>query len=338
VLRSRLMRLVGNGLLLLVGGCATMPPPVPPDPTPLSPPSTAVSPTAGLSGRPGGGRRELGGPDGVTRLCESLRDEDGLTFTGTDEQQQEARDDHERARLEAAEAVYSVRVPPGGFDFRTYNPEDKQLTLDTGRNFVVADGVELVAADPQIPLAFTLAPAAADAMVKGRAGLSLDLVFRPVRSDLRKDGCVRLSGGRVVKLPIEALAYTLLGGGARAVARGHSPDYVDDSPVVGPQVKVGKPRAEQGQAVSDAAVQALGPALLPCYTKALEKRPNLRGTLILDVRVGSDGRIESPRMQVSSLGDEALVACALSRANHAHLPGVGAARLSLPVSFGGKND
>jgi hypothetical protein len=338
VLRSRLMRLVANGVLFLVGGCATIPPPVPADPTPLSPPSTAVSPAAALSGRPGGGTRNLGGPDGVARLCESLRDEDGLAFAGDEEQQQKARDDHERARLEAAEAVYSVRVPAGGFDFRTYNPEDKQLTLDTGRNFVVADGVELVAADPELPLAFKLAPAAADRIVKDRAGLSLDLVFRPVRSDLRKDGCVRLSGGRVIKLPIEALAYTLMGGEAGSVARGHGPDYVDDSPVVSPQVTVGKPRAEQGPAVSDAAVQGLGATLLPCYTKALEARPNLRGTLILEARVGSDGRLEAPRMQVSSLGDEALVACAISRTNHARLPGVGAGRLSLPVSFGGKND
>jgi hypothetical protein len=338
VLRSRLMRLVGKGTLLTIVGCATIPPSIPPDPTPLTPPSTAVSPAAGLNSPVGSGTRDLGGPDGVSRLCESLRDEEAMTFPGTEEQQELARDQHERARAAAAEATYSVRVPGSGFDFRAYDPEDRQLTLDTGRNFVVADGVELVAADPQVPLAFTMPPPAADQVVKGRNGLTLKLVFRPVRSDLRKDGCVRLSGGRVVKLSVDALAYTLLGPDGRVVARGHGTDYVDDSPVVAPRVTVGKPRSDQGQPASEAAVAGLGPILLPCYTKALETRPNLRGTLVLEVRVGSDGRIDSPRMQVSSLGDEALVACAIARVNHAKLSGVGASRLSLPVSFGGTGD
>jgi hypothetical protein len=319
-------------LALLGAGCATIPPSVPAEPSPLLPPSTAVAPAPGLAGKPGRGTRDLGGAEGVARLCESLRDEDGLNFAGTPEQQAATRDEHERARLEAAEAVYAVRVPAGGFGFRAYDPDDHLLPLDTGRNFVVAQGVELVAADPSVPLTFALpSPAAA-------SGTALRLVFRPVRSDLRKDGCVRLSGGRVVKLPVEALAYTLLGADDRVVARGHGADYVDDSPVVGPRVTVGKPRVEGNQNVPDAAVQPLGPTLLPCYTKALEARPNLRGTLVLDVRVASDGRIEAPRMQVSSLGDETMVACAVARANHARLPGVSASRLSVPVSFGGQGD
>jgi hypothetical protein len=44
-------------------------------------------------------------------------------------------------------------------------------------------------------------------------------------------------------------------------------------------------------------------------------------------------------MQVSSLGDDTLVACAVARTAKAKLPGVSSAtRLSLPVSFGAKNE
>jgi hypothetical protein len=147
----------------------------------------------------------------------------------------------------------------------------------------------------------------------------------------------------VVKLPVDVLAYTLLSSDGAAVARGQVADFVDDRPVSTPQVTVARPRSAEGREVSEsvaAAVnKALAPALLPCYRKALEARPNLRGTLVLEVRVLSDGRVEAPRMQMSSLGDEALVACSVQKTAHAHLGGVGAtARMSLPVTFNSKDD
>ena len=93
------------------------------------------------------------------------------------------------------------------------------------------------------------------------------------------------------------------------------------------------------EAVASAASKALAPVLLPCYRKALEARPNLRGTLVIELRVLADGKVEAPRMQMSSLGDEALVACSVAKAAHAHMAGVGATpRMSLPVTFGGKED
>jgi hypothetical protein len=44
-------------------------------------------------------------------------------------------------------------------------------------------------------------------------------------------------------------------------------------------------------------------------------------------------------MQVSSLGDEALVACSVAKVAQTQLAGVGATpRMSMPVTFGGKED
>jgi hypothetical protein len=145
-----------------------------------------------------------------------------------------------------------------------------------------------------------------------------------------------------VKLPVDLLAYSLVGPDGVSVAHGQTTDYTDESPVATPQVTVTRPRGEGRDlpdTVAAAANKALGPALLPCYRKALEARPNLRGTLVLEMRVTADGQVESPRMQMSSLGDEALVACSVAKAAKTHLAGIGAtARMSLPVVFGGKED
>jgi hypothetical protein len=332
--------LCGTTLLALALACAHNPPAEAPPPAgpPPAPPAPAAAPEHG-------GPRDLGGADGLVRLCNALRDEDAMSFDGNEVAQARAREQHERLRAQAAEDTYAVLVPAGGFGFRGYDLSDRRLTLDSGRSFVLADGIELASTDRDGNLAFALAPEAAETALKSheQSRLNLRLVFRPAHSELRRDACVRLSGGRVVKLPVEVLAFALVGPDGATLSRGQVGDYPDETPVATPQVTVAKPRTVEGReipdAVATAANKALGPALLPCYRKALESRPNLRGTLVIELRVMADGHIESPKMQMSSLGDEALVACSVQKAAHAHLAGVGATpRMSLPVTFGSKED
>jgi hypothetical protein len=315
--------------------CATAPTPVE-APAPQPAPAAATAPT-----RTRGGARLLAGADGVAQLCEELRDEDAIPFEGNDVARARARAEHERRRLEASEDTYSVEIPASGFAFRGYDLGDRRLNVDTGRNFVLADGVELVTSDREAPLGFQLSPEAAEAAIDGRPQRpALRLTFRPARSQLHRDTCVRLSGGRVVKLPVDVQAYTLVGAHDTTVAHGRVGDSPDDTPVATPHVSIAPARGnEVPDAVASAANKSLAPALLPCYRKALESRPTLRGTLVLELRVLPDGQVESPRMQMSSLGDETLVACSLAKAAHAHLAGVSSsARISLPVLFGAKED
>ena len=296
----------------------------------------------------GGGRkllvRELKGPGGLVLLCDALRDVETVTFDGNEVEQEKARDEYQRRRTLAMQDAFQVLVPGGGFGFRGYDMEEKRLELDTGRNFVLAQGVELVASTRETPLPLALELKAAEALLKQheQAQLALRLVFRPAPSELNRDGCVRLSGGGVVKLPVNVLAFTLVGRDGKTVARGETADANSATPVVTPEVNVGRPRnmsdGRDAAASVASATQALGPAILPCYKKALEARPNLRGTLVLDVRVGGDGRIDAPRMEMSSLGDDALVACAVARAKATKLSGGGGARVSLPLTFGAKED
>jgi hypothetical protein len=306
-------------------------------------PAQAAAPAAPAA--PAGGGRDVGGADGIVRLCNTLRDPDGMPFEGNEVARARAREQHERNRAAASEATYSVQVPAAGFTFRGYDLADGRLTVDTGRSFVLAEGVEVVAADRDANLGFTLSPEAAEKALAGhdQARVGLRLVFRAAPSELRRDACVRLSGGRVVKMPVEVLAFALQAPDGTSIARGQTADFTDDTPVANPQITVARPRSVEGREVPDsvtaAANKAFGPALLPCYRKALEARPNLRGTLVLELRVAGDGKIEAPRMQMSSLGDEALVACSVAKVAHTQLAGVGATpRLSLPVTFGGKED
>jgi hypothetical protein len=331
----------GTALALALGACASTqpaaePPAAGPEPARAAAPAPARTP---------GGSREVAGADGIARLCDVLRDEDGIPFEGNEVARARAREEHQHARLEAADQTYSVEVPAAGFAFRGYDLSDRRLTVDTARSFVLADGVEVVSNDREANLAFGLSPEAAEAALAGheQSRLGLRLTFRPAHSDLRRDACVRLSGGRVVKLPVEVLAYSLLSSDGATLARGQVSDFVDETPVATPQVTVSHPRSSEGREIPDAVASAAGkalvPALLPCYRKALEARPNLRGTLVIELRVLADGKVESPRMQMSSLGDEALVACSVAKAAHAQIAGVGATpRMSLPVTFSAKED
>jgi len=59
--------------------------------------------------------------------------------------------------------------------------------------------------------------------------------------------------------------------------------------VTKPQIVIRRPRSATGGDVTDSLAKAsteLQPLLLPCYQKALEARPSLRGTLVLGIKVG----------------------------------------------------
>jgi hypothetical protein len=180
-------------------------------------------------------------------------------------------------------------------------------------------------------------------LVRRAAGkLFLRVVFRPVRSQLRNQACQWVSGGRVVRLEADVEAVALIDRDGRTLSRGGSRDATLelDTPVTGPVVTARRPRLADGGDVSDAlaeAVNELAGAALPCYQKALAARPNLRGTMVVGLRVAGDGRIDAPRMEMSTLGDDALTACVTSRLGKARLAG-GPARISLPLVFGSKDD
>lgn len=319
--------------------------------------SAPVPPSAAEVARPEQQRRvhrskpgeatSIVGADGLVALCESLRDEAAADFPGNAVEQAKASAAHAERRQAALAGSYVTVVPAGGFTFRSYQMGERRLVLDTNRSFVLGDGAELFASSRDTPPGFSLEPDLAERLLAERAAgrLTLRLVFRPAHSELRRDGCLWLSGGHVVKMEVDIVAAALLGADGGIVGRGDTGDYGDPTaglPVRSPKVTVKKPRDHLGKDVPDAATGAFVPlsnALLPCYQRVLIVRPALRGTLVLAVRVGSGGKLDDARVEISSLGDDAVTACAVAAANKTTLPGLGSGqRYSVPLQFGSAED
>jgi hypothetical protein len=142
-------------------------------------------------------------------------------------------------------------------------------------------------------------------------------------------------------MEIELLAAALVALDGTVLARGDTGDYADSAlvtPVRSPKVTVRKPRAADGKELPASTAEPLATVAeqaQPCYERALVARPSLRGTLVLSIRIGAGGRVESPHVEMTSLGDPDLSSCVVVGAAKAKLVGVSAGqRFSVPLQFG----
>lgn len=334
--------------LVLSPGCATAPP-IPSQTESQSPAEKSLpamvattTPTP-VRMRDSGDAWSVNGADGLVNLCQSLRDETSVNFAGNAVEQARAADAHARQREEALAGRYVADIPASGFVFRAYDLGERRLVLDTHRTLVLGDGAELFVAGGDPAPGFALGPDLADRILVQRAAdkLALRVIFRPAGSELRKDACLWLGGGRVVKMEIELLAAALVALDGTVLARGDTGDYADSAfvtPVRSPKVTVRKPRAADGKELPASTAEPLATVAeqaQPCYERALVARPNLRGTLVLSIRIGAGGRVESPHVEMTSLGDPDLSSCVVVGAAKAKLVGVSAGqRFSVPLQFG----
>jgi hypothetical protein len=339
--------------LALLLGCATTAPmttesvPGSQGPPAAVPRRASPQPQRNQTGETGGGSSaHFITADTLVELCGGLRDEAPGDFAGNAVEQAKASAAHADRRQTALAASYVTVVPAGGFTFRSYQIGERRLVLDTDRTFVLGEGAELFASSRDTPPGFSLEPDLAERLLAERAAgqVSLRLVFRPAHSELRKDGCMWLSGGNVVKMEIDIVAAALLGPDGNIIARGDSGEYGDPTaglPVRSPKITVKKARDHLGKDVPDTMAGALAPlstAVLPCYQRVLIVRPSLRGTLVLAIRVGSAGRMDEARVEISSLGDDAVSGCVIAAATRTSLPGVPAGKFSVPLLFGSADE
>ena len=337
-------------LLALLAGCATAQPlesPAAPEPKPAPPPAALPTPTPIAAVPDRGDATSVNGPEGLVRLCESLRDETSLTFPGSAVEQARAFEAHAHRRQTALAGRYVTVVPAVGFAFRGYDLGERRLQLDTERSLVLGDGAELFVPSREPAPGFVLGPELADRVLaqraEGKAGLRL--IFRPTFSQLRKESCVWLGGGRVVKLEIEVVAAALVAPDGSVLARADGGEYGDASlgtPVRSPKVTIRKPRTIDGKdppAGLAAALGVLAERARPCYERVLLVRPALRGTIVLGVTIGPGGRVETPHIEMSSLADDAVTNCVAKGAAKATIAGATAGqRFSVPLLFGSAED
>ncbi len=329
--------------LALALGCATAPPLAespsvapPPEDTSRPPQPPTVQPQ-----RPGDATN-IPDPDALVGLCQALRDVDTVDFQGNPVERARALDERRDRRRAALAASYVTVIPAAGFSFRTYQMSERRLVLDTDHSLALGDGAELFVSSAAPAPGFALAPDLADQLLAERSAgrMALRLVFRPARSELRKDGCLWLGGGRVVKMEIDIAAAALLDAQGNVLARADGGDLGDPNagpPVRSPRVSVRKPRGPDGRDLDPplaAALRPLATAAQLCYENVLLVRPALRGTIVLAVRVGAGGKIEEAHVEMSSLADDAVSACVVSAAKKTSLPGLGQGqRVSAPLQF-----
>jgi hypothetical protein len=311
-------------------------------PSPEEPPAApAPIATTGLAGN--GDASSVSGPDGLVALCESLRDENSVAYAGNAVEQARAIEAHAQRRQAALASRYVAMVPASGFAFRSYELGERRLLLDIERGLALGDGAELFAPSKDPAPGFVLAPDLAERLLGQRSEgkLALRLIFRPAGSQLRKDACMWLGGGRVVKMEIEILGAALMAPDGTVLSRGDTGEYADASsttPVRSPKVTVNKPRGTDGKEIEAGmarALAALAERALPCYERVLIARPALRGTLVLGIRIGAGGHVETAHVEMSSLGDDTLVSCVATNVAKATVAGTSSGqRFSIPLQFG----
>ena len=276
-------------------------------------------------------------------LCESLRDEAFMNFAGNAVEQARAVEAHAQGRQKALAGRYLAVIPAAGFSFRAYELGERKLILDTDHSLVLGDGAEMFVPSTDPAPGFVLAPDLADRLLGQRTEgkVALRLIFRPTGSHLRKDACMWLGGGHVVKMEIEILGAALVAPDGTVLSRGDTGEYADASsafPVRSPRVTVRKTRTADGKEILASLAGALGTLAeraQPCYERALIARPTLRGTLVLAIRIGTGGHVEATHVEMSSLGDDALANCVATNVAQAAVTGASQGqRFSIPMQFG----
>ena len=330
--------------LLVLSGCASAPTAAPAVATslPSKEPPLPPAPPASLVPASNGDASSVNGPEGLVSLCQTLRDEDIASFPGNAVEQARAYELHAQQRQAALIGRYVALVPASGFAFRSYDIGERRLLLDTEHGLALGEDAELIIPSKEPVPGFVLAPDLADRVLNQRADgrLALRLIFRLAGSQFRKDACMWLGGGHVVKMEIEILGTALVAPDGTVLSRGDTGEYADSSsmfPVRSPKVTVRKPRGADGKDVSPglaAAFSALAERAQPCYEGVLIARPNLRGTVVLGIRIGAGGRVESVHVEMSSLGDDAVVSCVSKNASKATIAGTSSGqRFSVPLQF-----
>jgi hypothetical protein len=265
-----------------------------------------------------------------------------MSFAGNAVEQSRAIETHARGRQAALAGRYVAIVPATGFSFRSYELDERRLILDTNHSLILGDGAELFVPSTDPAPGFVLAPDLADRLLGQRTegNLALRLLFRPAGPHLRKDACMWIGGGHVVKLEVEVLGAALVAPDGTVLSRGDTGEYADASsalPVRSPRVTVHKPRAADGkeiQANMAGDLGSLAERAQPCYERALTARPTLRGTLILAIRIGTGGHVEATHVEMSSLGDDALANCVATNVTNATVIGASIGRrFSVSLQF-----
>ena len=270
----------------------------------------------------------------ASELCETMRTENSVRFSGDEVERGRARAAYQERRGRALSEFYRTTVVSSGFSFGEYDVASGQLPLDLGRSMRVSDGLELsLGPDLDDDFSFTVSEAEASDIVRAReqGRLMLGVTFRLAAPGELPDPCVRLGGGRSLKVRVEPLTFVLRDLGGKILGKAASTHGIDAEEVTANTAHV---RAETGEGKPAPGASELEEALLKCYRSGLEKNSRLRGTMTLALTLGGGGAVSQIRTELDSIADSDVTSCTLGRVK-AHKFGGGSRNLSLTLHFGG---
>jgi hypothetical protein len=276
----------------------------------------------------------LGDLSAFRRVCDAVRTEGAVRFEGDEVERGRARAEFKRKRDQVLSGVYVADVPGAGFAFGEYDYESHRLPVDLSRPLRAVEGGDLLPVHTEDELEFSLAPDQAHEIVKARSAgkLKLRVSFRLAPSAELGDPCVRLGGGRTLRMRVEALALDLVPDEGRARARIESSRFreavADFLPVSKPRVQIGK----TGDLTEVALLKALEMQLLGCYKASLAKNARLRGSLVMGMELDREGRVEAAHPEIDAISDETIVGCAAEKLKAQRFP-KGKPHLSLTLFF-----
>jgi hypothetical protein len=242
-------------------------------------------------------------------------------------------------RRELLGALFATDFTSSGYAFHEYDADAQSLDVDFSRPLRIGDGVDMYAIpadDDDASRGFSMSQEIADQLAGERTrGLTLRVIYRLAPSELlagasalaaAQDPCLRVSGGRILRIRIEPVGMALIGadGKVRASAGNAAPRAEGET-----EVSLGRPTVP-GSKNLDAwasATRPLLPVLQACY------EGGQRGSLVLGLAVNAEGRIDRVRTEIDALGDPNVAACAISKLRGFSGFPHRATTLSLPVFF-----
>jgi len=274
-------------------------------------------------------------PQALERLCAAFAPPGRLPSRGDAVGRAEAAAGRRREREAAVAHRYRVRVDARRVTFAPYDDGEERLELAPRMVLVGLGGTLRLWAteDPQLPV--RAAPPAARRVLDAleERTLALFVTFDLAERE-NEPPCAHVPGARQYTLAVEPIAWEWASRGKVLARGGEGADRPLASVAEGakPKVEVGSPICDgDGGALKDL-FAGWSADLLRCYTDALARTPRLDGTLVIELRLGSEGA-KDVRISADSMQDGAVAACVREVAARPGYPRHPRGRCSVPVTF-----
>jgi len=279
---------------------------------------------------------DLDSVDKVKALCLSTRPPDRVYFEGDDPAEKaKAKDAYAANRKAAMHKLYRASIPASGFHLGDYDAKANTLTLDLATSPRALHGALTLSFSHEKDITLNVSPTQVkDAAAAMKAGTATLVAYFEL-DDEQGAVCTGSAAAGVFNVAAEPVAFDLRDGMGQLVGRNETPRADRYRAVLGGYS--GTPSAAIGPVDGDGfdapalskKLNTLVDPLRKCYVDRLKERPDVGGTVVIGVEVGSDGGVRTVTFIADALRDEPLRKCVDEHVKALKLNGV----TEKPVGF-----